>query len=185
MATDSPLPWPLISSEPGPDLMLFKVRYDHMRNPRTERVLKRLVLETGDWVNIVAYDKAGALIVVEQFRFGTSEVAIEIPGGVIDPGEEHAATARRELREETGYTTDDWTYLGCVQPNPAFHDNVCHHWLARGCEKTDELELDAGEDIRVLTLTEDEMLGRIRSGSIRHSLVITALSKVLDLRNQT
>ena len=179
---DLPLPWPLVESRMGEDLVLFKVRHDWMKNPRTEKEMKRLVLETRDWVNIVAYTKQRELLVVRQFRFGSREVATEIPGGVIDPGETHEETAKRELREETGYTTERWTYLGCVQPNPAFHDNLCHHWLAEDCERTHDLDLDDGEDLRVGTLTEEGMLAQIHSGEIKHSLVISALSKVIDLR---
>ena len=182
---DAPPAWPLIKSEPGADLMLFKVRYDHMENPRNQRVFKRLVLETHNWVNIVAFTKDRQLIVVRQFRFGAGDITTEIPGGVMDPGEEHGDTARRELREETGYTSPSWTYLGHVQPNPAFHDNVCHHWLAEDCELTDELELDAGEDVRVDTLPLDQVRADIASGAIRHSLVITALSRVMDLRTHS
>ncbi len=179
-----PKVWPLVESEPGANLMLFKVRYDHMQNPRTDRVFKRLVLETRSWVNVVAYTPDRQLIVVRQFRFGAGELTTEIPGGVMDPGEEHGDTARRELREETGYTSSKWTYLGHVQPNPAFHDNFCHHWLAEDCELTDELDLDDGEDIVVKTLSEDQVRVGIKSGDIRHSLVLTALSHVLDLRTQ-
>ena len=179
-----PKPWPLVHSAHGEDLLLFKVRYDHLRNPRTQRIFKRLVLETRSWVNVVAYTADRQLIVVRQFRFGAGEMTTEIPGGVIDEGEEHAASARRELREETGYTSNKWTYLGCVQPNPAFHDNLCHHWLAEDCELTDELDLDDGEDIVVNTLCEEQVRARINSGDIRHALVLTALSHVLDLRSQ-
>lgn len=179
-----PKVWPLIESERGENLMLFKVRYDHMQNPRTDKVFKRLILETRSWVNVVAYTAERELIVVRQFRFGAGELTTEIPGGVIDPGEEHGHAARRELREETGYTSSQWTYLGCVQPNPAFHDNFCHHWLAEDCELTDELDLDEGEDIRVRKLTEDQVRVGIKSGDIRHSLVLTALSHVIDLRTQ-
>jgi ADP-ribose pyrophosphatase len=180
-----PKPWPLLHSERGEDLLLFKVRYDHMRNPRTDRIFKRLVLETRSWVNIVAYTPDRRLIVVRQYRFGAGEMTSEIPGGVIDEGEEHAASARRELREETGYSSKQWTYLGCVQPNPAFHDNFCHHWLAEQCELTEHLELDDGEDIAVKTLCEEQVRAAIASGEIRHSLVLTALSHVLDLRTRT
>lgn len=182
---ETPPVWPLIKSEAGANLMLFKVRYDHMENPRTQRVFKRLVLETHNWVNVVAFTKDRQLIVVRQFRFGAGEITTEIPGGVMDPGEEHGETARRELREETGYTSSNWTYLGCVQPNPAFHDNLCHHWLAEDCELTDELDLDEGEDVRVLTLDPEQVRADIQSGAIRHSLVLTALSRVMDLRTHS
>ncbi|MEM7518969.1 MAG: NUDIX hydrolase, partial [Planctomycetota bacterium] len=125
-----PAPWPLVSSRSGPNLMLFRARWDVMTNPRNQQDFDRLVLETRDWVNVVARTPEGDFILVRQFRFGTREITTEIPGGVIDPGEEHAETAPRELREETGYTSSKWTYLGSVRPNPAFHDNRCHHWLA-------------------------------------------------------
>ncbi len=176
--------WPLVRSEPGENLILFRARYDHMENPRTSRVFKRLVLETRSWVNIVAYTKDRRLIVVHQYRFGAGAITTEIPGGVMDPGEEHGQTARRELREETGYSSSRWTYLGYVQPNPAFHDNLCHHWLAEECELTDELELDEGEDIRVETYSDEQVRGAILAGGIRHSLVLTALAHVMDLRTQ-
>ena len=181
----APAPWPLVDSEPGDDLVLFRVRYDDCRNPRNDRVLRRLVLETRSWVNVVAFTKDRRLIVVRQYRFGAGEVTTEIPGGVMDPGEESGDTARRELREETGYTSSKWTYLGNVLPNPAFLDNVCHHWLAEDCELTDELELDEGEDIVVDTLPEDGVRDAVRDGTLRHSLVLAALARVLDLRTHS
>lgn len=164
--------------------MIFRPRYDTLRNPRTGEELRRLVLETPDWVNVVALTPARELIVVRQFRFGSDSITTEIPGGVIDRGEGHAEAARRELREETGYTSARWTYLGAVEPNPAFHTNLCHHWLAEDCLRTHELELDRGEDIVIGTLALEEAAALVRSGAIRHALVLTALSHVLDLRTR-
>lgn len=140
------------------------------------------MLETPEWVNVVARDEAGRFVMVQQFRFGTSALTLEVPGGMVDRGEDHGAAARRELREETGYTADRWVYLGAVEPNPAFQTNLCHHWFAEGVRATHAQEMDEGEDIRILLLEEDDLVARVRSGEIRHSLVLTALSRVLDLR---
>lgn len=164
-------------------MVLFRPRWDTLTNPRTQETLDRLVLETPDWVNVVALTEERRLVCVRQFRFGSGSITLEIPGGVISPREAHADAAVRELREETGYTSERWTYLGCVEPNPAFLDNVCHHWLALDVRRTHELDLDAGEDIAVLELELDEVRARVARGEIRHSLVVTALSRVLDLRN--
>lgn len=178
----SPRPWKHLSSEPGPDLLIARARFDRLENPRTGAHLRRMVLDTADWVNVVALTEEQRLVVVRQYRFGTREVTLEIPGGVIDPGERPEAAAVRELREETGFTAPRWSLLGVVEPNPAFQNNRCHHFLAEGAQRTHELELDPGEDIAVDTLPLEEARELVQRGVIRHSLVITALARLLDLR---
>ena len=74
-----------------------------MRHPTSERVLKRLVLESVDWVNMVALTKDGLSIMVDQYRFGIGERTLETSGGMVDAGETPLAAAQRELLEETGY----------------------------------------------------------------------------------
>jgi 8-oxo-dGTP pyrophosphatase MutT (NUDIX family) len=178
----APRPWPKSGSEAGPNLFICKARFDILTNPRTGQSMKRTVLETPDWVNVVAMTPEQRLVVVRQYRFGIEDITTEIPGGVVDRGEAHEAAARRELREEAGHTAERWTYLGAVEPNPAFQNNLCHHWLAEDARATHVQELDSGEDIEVTTLSLDEVRGAIRSGAIRHALVLTALARVLDLR---
>lgn len=184
-ADGRPRPWPKISTRHDPSMILFRPRWDRLRNPRTDEEFDRLVLETPDWVNVVALTKGRELVLVEQFRFGTGDLTLEIPGGVLDRGEAHGDAARRELAEETGHTGGTWTYLGAVQPNPAFHDNLCHHWLAEGVERTRGQGLDAGEDIAIRTMPLTDVVDAVASGRIRHALVLTALCRVIDLRRKS
>ena len=145
--------------------------------------MDRVVLETPDWCNVIAVtEDRGEVVVVHQHRFGSGAPTIEIPGGMIDPGEDPLTAAKRELLEETGYAAERWTSLGAVAPNPAFQDNLCHHFLAEGATRSDPQDLDAGEDIVIATLSKDDLVAGIRSGLITHSLVITAVSRILDLR---
>jgi 8-oxo-dGTP pyrophosphatase MutT (NUDIX family) len=178
----SPRPWERLESERAQNLHLFQPRWDLMVNPRTGERMRRLVLETRDWVNVVARTVEGRYLFVRQYRFGSERVTTEVPGGVIDPGEEPLDAARRELREETGYEAESWRSLGSVAPNPAVQDNRCHHFLAEGARRVGELELDEGEDLVVTSLSEAEVRAAVAGGEIDHALVLTALCRVLDLR---
>jgi ADP-ribose pyrophosphatase len=171
-------PWKCIKAQEGEDLKLFRVQHRWMQNPRNGKILKRLVLETGDWVNVIAITPEETIVFVRQYRFGTGKISLEIPGGLIDPGEDSRQAALRELKEETGYTSGNWQHLGAVEPNPAFLNNCCNHWLALDVQQTAKPAPDEGEDIEVLALTFDEILQHIRSGEIRHVLVLSALSRL-------
>lgn len=182
MPAPDPRPWTIERTETGPNLLVAQARFQLATNPRTGETLRRTVLDVPEWVNVVALTPERRVVIVRQYRFGTGRVTLEIPGGVIDLGEEPEAAARRELVEETGYTAARWTSLGPVEPNPAFQNNLCHHYLAEEARRTHELELDPGEDIVVDTLSVEQVLAAVRDGTIRHSLVVSALSRVLDLR---
>lgn len=175
--------WEVIRSEQGPNLILFQARYDWVRNPRNAKSMKAVILECADWVNIVAVTPEKKVVVVKQFRFGVGKTTIEIPAGIIDRGETPAQAAVRELKEETGYTATKWKYLGWVEANPAFLNNLCHQWLALDAVKTYAPQLDDGEEISVSELTLKEVRGEIEQGHIRNSLSVLALSRVFDLRS--
>ena len=111
---EDPKPWPTLSTEEGPDLRLFRVRDDLREHPVSKERFKRLVLVTPDWVNVVAVTKDRQVLFVRQFRFGTDTVTTELPAGIVEEGEPPLEAAKRELREETGYTSERWTELGSV-----------------------------------------------------------------------
>ena len=177
----NPTSWTALRSEQGPDLGIFQVRYDWVKNPRNAFVMKAVVLEMPEWVNIVAVTPEYKILVVDQYRFGVSQITTEIPAGIVNAGETALEAARRELQEETGYTTTHWTYLGWVEPNSALQNNRCHQWVARDVRQSHTLALDEGEDIVVRRLSPNELHREIQEGKIRNALALLALSRVLNL----
>lgn len=178
---NSERPWKLLRSEVGDELPIFKIRYNWMENPRNSTTLKAIVLDVPDWVTVVAVTVDERLVVVRQYRFGIEDFTTEVPAGLVNPSEHHRLAAERELREETGYTSNDWVYLGWVQPNPAYQNNRLHQWLARDVRLTEPCQQDDGEDISVMTLSLTETCQEIAEGRMRNSLALLTLSRVTNL----
>lgn len=181
MEQDASIPWKKIRSSGGRDLILFESRFDVYENIRNHHRVKAVVLQAPDWVNIVALTPQREVVIVQQYRFGTQQMTSEIPAGIVEKDETPAQAARRELLEETGYTSQEWSAMDYVEPNPAFLDNRCYFFLALNAIKTQSAQPDAGENIRTLTMTEDDLKREIDRGRLRHSLALAALARVFDI----
>jgi 8-oxo-dGTP pyrophosphatase MutT (NUDIX family) len=155
-----------------PVLQLREVRYHH---PGRAQDGEFVVVAAPDWVNVVALTPAGHLVLVRQFRFGINDFSLEVPGGVIEAGEDPVAAGVRELREETGYEGTGARLLLSVHPNPAIQNNRCHIVLVEGADRRTATEWDPDEEIETLTAPVAEVMGWARSGRITHSLVLCAL----------
>ena len=179
---DDDLTWQKLGSKyEDAGLMLFEKRIDTLRNPRNGKTFDRLVLESVDWVNVVALDAQGRSLMIRQYRFGVGYNTLETPGGMVDPGEDSKTAAARELLEETGYTSNSWHYLGAVEPNPAFHNHLCHHWLAQDVSRAKEQDLGLGEAIAMEFMTQDQVRQAVASGELKHALALSALARVFPL----
>ena len=175
------MPWKYLATEPGPDLKLFKARFDTLINPRNQALAKVVVLESEDSVNVVAITPDKNVVVIRQFRFGIGKTTIELPGGLAEPDEDPLDAAKRELREETGYSGTKWTALGSIQNNPVYMNSSLHHFLLEDARKTDTPELDEEEDIQVETLSPQALVQLVDTGEIQHPHVISALARIFPL----
>lgn len=168
-----PRPWKRLGRDREADYRILKVHDERAVNPRNDTEHRLTLVECPDWVNVIAVTKSGQLVFVRQFRFGIWANTLEIPGGALEPGEDPATAATRELEEETGYRAGRIESLGAVHPNPAFQTNRCHSFLALDCEKVHAGKQDSGEDIAV-ELYRREELPRLLGVEVTHSLVLVA-----------
>ena len=173
--------WKLKSTNPLHDYRIFKTRADIRQSPRTGNEHEFYVLESPDWVNIVAITEDEQVVLINQFRHGVSKSVLEIPGGMIDEGEQPIVSAERELLEETGYVGEEFIQIGCVHPNPALFDNICYTFLAKSAKKIKEPEFEGAEDIETVLYPVSDIKNMIKSGEITHSLVLNALFFYLDI----
>jgi ADP-ribose pyrophosphatase len=165
------------------DCRVFSIEERRMRqnagesDGAAEREGDFYILKTNDWVNVVALTDDDQLVMIEQWRQGVLRVTLEIPGGIVDPGESALDAAMRELVEETGYQAREWRSLGSIEPNPAIQDNRCHTFVALGAKPAVTQAFDAHEQCKVVLAPHRDVGALIAAGKITHALVAVALYK--------
>ena len=169
-------PWKQISSKLIGDFRIFKLRSDVKLSPRTGKEHDFFVLDSVHWVNVIALTSDQKLVMIEQFRHGSNTVELEIPGGMMDPGEtDPVGTAVRELREETGYEGGNARLLGRIHANPAILTNTCYTVLIENCRLKHDVKFDQGEDLLTRLVPVAEVPKLVADEKIGHSLVVVAL----------
>jgi ADP-ribose pyrophosphatase len=167
--------WPLVTERRLNDYRVFRTRSEIARSPRTGEEHEFFIIEGEDWVNVIPVTSNNDVILIEQYRHGSKQVELEIPGGIIDPKDDGpTAAAERELLEETGYRGTRSTLLGTLSPNPAIQENRLNIVLIEGAEPAAGINLDPAEDIHVILMPLLEIDSLIAHGKITHSLVIAA-----------
>jgi 8-oxo-dGTP pyrophosphatase MutT (NUDIX family) len=164
--------WQLAHADTLFDHRLFRLERHRLAAEGVER--EALVLQAPDWVNVIALLPDERVLFVRQWRFGLAAPTLEIPGGMVDDGEEARDAAARELWEETGYRAGTIEAVGEVHPNPAFISNRCRTFVARDLVQVGDPPGDGEEELVVESVPLADVPRLIAGGLITHSLVISA-----------
>jgi 8-oxo-dGTP pyrophosphatase MutT (NUDIX family) len=172
-------PWRVLES----NYLKKNVRIDKCETSNGKTV-EPLVLEYGTWVTIVALTKQQEVLLIKQYRHGAGRILMELPGGGVGEHEEPIVAAKRELFEETGYTSNNIIEVGKVSPNPASHTNLMYAYLALDVEKVGNQSLDETEEIEVFPIPLDEVILMVRNGELLQSLHVSTFFFALYYLNR-
>ena len=164
-------PWKVLESTrlKGP------VRIDRCELP-SGLILDATMLDYRNWVTVLALTPRQEAVLIRQYRHGAGRVIEELPGGTMDEQDANPLdAARRELREETGYTSERFLQIGCVSPNPASQTNLIYSFLALDAEATAAQDLDEGEEIEVQLKPFEELVRMARDGELFQSMHVSTV----------
>ncbi len=174
-------PWIRKETQRLADCRIFNLEESVSICPRTADEHRFFFIETADWVNIVPVTSDNEVVFIRQFRHGSEEITLEIPGGMVDPGEDAQVAAVRECLEESGYAVGHVESLGVLRPNPAVFQNQLHTFVARDCHLTAAIANTSTEHTEVVLIPITELGERMQRGEIDHALVVATLWRFLYL----
>ncbi len=178
---DDPGPWEVIDSTYLHRKPWLTLRQDRVRLPGGGVIDEYFVNEYPPWTNVVAVTVDRKLVLLRQYRHGLGAVHFELPGGVVDPGEEPGAAARRELLEETGFGGGDWQPFAVLSANPALQTNLTHTYLATDVQPVRPPEAHPTEEVTVHVVPFAEARRIVLSGEVVQALHAAPLLKFLLL----
>lgn len=153
------------------------LRADHCVTPGGAEISPYYVLTYPDWVNVVAVTPARELVLVRQYRHAVERSVLELPGGVMDASDaDPEQTARRELMEETGFSSDRWLKISTLCTNPATHTNRLHSFLALNAAPSGGQSLDRGEEgLSLEIMPLDEVVERLAGGLLDQAMHVATV----------
>jgi len=169
------VPWQVLERRTLISRRWLTVYEDRVKLANGREMAEFHVLDSPTWAGVLCLTADDEIVLVRQYRHGIAGESLELPAGVIEPGEEPLAGAQRELREETGYLAESWQPIVSVATEPSRHTVRAHFFCALGATPSGVRALDESEDIDVVRVPRAEVLGLIDSGRIVHGIHIGAI----------
>ena len=167
--------WQVLSDTSLVSQRWLEVREQHVRLANGHEIDRFHLIHGPDWAAVLCLTPDRELVLVRQYRHGFGGSSLELPAGVLEPGEIPLDGARRELREESGFDAETIEPLLTLAPEPARNSTRAHFFFAPGARRVSELALDHSEDLEVLLIPVPEVLELIDSGQIVHGAHIAAI----------
>ena len=168
-----------LSTEQKFDGKVVKLFVDRVELENGDTAIREVIKHPGG-VCVLPLDEDDNVLMVRQFRYPAHRVLLEIPAGKLEPGEDHRECGLRELREETGCTCDEFTYLGNLIPTPAYDNEVIHMYLARGLHDGEQ-DLDEDEFLEVEKIPLKKAVEMVMNNEISDAKTQIALLKTKQL----
>jgi ADP-ribose pyrophosphatase len=172
--------WKTLSKEEIFKIAFISLDKESCELPDGRQMKAYYILHFPHWVNIVAIDKNNDFLLIRQYRHASKEVHWEVPGGAAHKDEDPQLSALRELREETGYTSNNVHLVAENYPNPAIQDNKVYTYLALDCEYEGEQELDPFEEIEVVKIPYKQVEEMLAEGKFNHIICVASLYQALS-----
>jgi ADP-ribose pyrophosphatase len=163
-----PKPWKTLSSSITYRKKWLQIREEACELPDGRVLDPYIIIDIPSFCNIVIVTEKEEVVLVKQFRHAVGIASIELPGGMIDKGEAPIEAAKREMQEETGYSSNDVELLYTVHPNPPLEHNKAWFFLARNAVQNVATNFDPYEDIELVLYTKEQFLEMLKDNSFTH-----------------
>ncbi|MBV8155765.1 MAG: NUDIX hydrolase [Candidatus Eremiobacteraeota bacterium] len=172
--------WTRRSSKYLVESPFMRLRADEIELPDGTIVPEYFIRESAGFVIAFAVTPEDRIVAVRQYRYGSDDIHLELPAGMVDDGEDPLACVKRELSEETGYESAAWEFVGAYYAEPVRSAAKAHVFFAAGARRTREPKLDPTEALEVEQIAVADFREMLKDGRIDHGHTLTAGYRVLD-----
>jgi len=172
-------PWKQLGSREIYTNKWMRLQIDRVALPDGQLYDYTLIHRFTDGVAVLLFDDQNRVLMEREYRYPVNEVIWQLPGGLLEPGEEPLPGIQRELAEETGYVAREWEYLGAFWDNPAMTAMKIHLFLARDAHNSAATHFDEAEFVSAEWRSWEWVKEAVRSGEIKERVLLSAMGLLM------